>query len=283
MAVTAVFTLTGTFSPAIVTSVSATNGIYSNANGDSVLITIAFFEAVTVSGTPQLALTTGNSGGDGTANYTSGSGSAALTFTYTVRPRDDTGNTGVLSYTGTDALSGGTIRNAVGSVDVTRTLPAPGEAGSLSVSSAVVLDNAAPVFTETSAADNRITASVATETVAAFVFYNANANDRGRATDTGITYAVTGTDFAIDLNSGALSPTATLAAAATTFSIEITATDEVNNVATQYLTVDVVGAPVVTITDNILTDTANIADGDILFTFAFSEEVSGFVKDDITL
>ena len=290
VAVTSVFTLTGAFTPAIVTSVSATDGIYSNANSDSVLITIAFFEAVTVSGRPQLALTTGNSDGDGTANYTGGSDSAELTFTYSVRDGD---NIGDLAYTGPTALglNSGTIQNTVGDIPATLTLPTVGGANSLSASSAVVLDNTAPVFTETSEADNRITAPVATDTVAGVVFYNADANDRGRATDTGISYTVTGTDFAIDLNSGALSPTATLAAAATTFNIEITATDDVNNVATQYLTVDVVDVPTVTITDTIaastpasrITDTANIADGALTFTFAFDEEVSGFDTSDITV
>ena len=100
-AITAVFSISGGFSPATVTSVSAAAGTYSNANGDSVLITIAFTEAVSIFGPLQLTLTTGNSLGDGTANYTSGEGSAELTFTYTVRAGD---NTDDLAYTGPTAL-----------------------------------------------------------------------------------------------------------------------------------------------------------------------------------
>ena len=283
VAITAMFRLSGQFMPATVTSVSATDGTYSHAKGDSVLITIAFIEAVTVNttgGIPQLTLTTGNSEGDGTATYLSGSGSVELTFTYTVRAGD---NTGDLAYTGTDALSSqniGIIQTAT--LPASLILPAVSSDRSLSASSNVVLDTTPPVFTETSAADNRIRVPVAINTIATDVFYNANANDR--TADTDITYTVAaGTNaltFAIDSMSGELSPTVTLDTV-TTFSLEITATDEVNNDATQYLSVVVVGAPVVTITDNILTDTANIADGDILFTFAFSEEVSGFVKDDI--
>ena len=279
-------------SPATVKSVFATDGDGAYSTEDEVMITIVFSEAVTasVSGV-QLTLNTGNSD-DGIARYFSGSGSAELIFRYTVRTGDDTGNTGRLSYTGTDALSGGTIQ--VGSDAVTRTLPVPGETDSLSHFSAVVLDNTAPVFTETSAVGSRITAPVATETPPTVEFYNADATDRGRPTDTGITYAVTGTDrnsFAIDPNSGALSPTVTLSATATTLSIEITATDEANNVATQYLTVDVVDVPTVTITDTIaagtpdsrITDTANIADDALTFTFAFNEEVRGFDTSAITV
>ena len=97
---------------------------------------------------------------------------------------------------------------------------------------------------------------------------------------------VAGTDalsFAIDPNSGALSPTVTLATVAT-FSLEITATDEVNNVATQYLSVSVVDALVVTITNNIAAGKiANIVDGALTFTFEFKEEVTGFDESDISV
>ena len=285
-AITAVFSLSGGFNPATVTSVSATDGIYTE--GDSVLITIAFSETVTVDitgGVPQLALTTGNSGDNDTANYASGSGSTALTFTYPVIDGDDTGD---LAYSGTTALSlnSGTILNAVGNIAATLTLPAVGDANSLSDSSAVVLDNSAPVFTRASAIDNRALVPVSIDTVAASVFYNADARDRGRAADTGITYTVVGIhalSFAIDSLSGALSPTVTLATVAT-FSIEITATDEFNKAATQYLSVSVVDDPVVEITDNIAAGTiANIADGALTFTFEFKEKVTGFDESDISV
>ena len=282
-AITAVFSLSGRLT---VTSVSATDGIYTD--GDSVLITIAFSEAVAVStgSTPQLALTTGNSDGDGTATYTSGSGTAALTFTHDVIDGDDIGN---LAYSDTTALSlnSGNILNA-GGIAATLTLPAVGGANSLSDSSAVVLDNTAPVFTRASTTDNRVLVPVSANTDAASVFYNANAIDRDRRpADTGITYAVvagTGAlSFAIDSMSGALSPTVTLATVAT-FSLEITATDEVNNVATQYLSVSVVDALVVTITNNIAAGKiANIVDGALTFTFELKEEVTGFDASDISV
>src|SRR5204862_7504227 len=57
-----------------VSNVTATTANGSYTTGASISITVAFSEAVTVTGTPQLALNTG-----GTANYTSGSGGAILT------------------------------------------------------------------------------------------------------------------------------------------------------------------------------------------------------------
>ena len=53
--------------------------------------------AVTVTGTPQLALNSG-----GTASYSSGSGTGALTFTYTVAAGQ---NSAHLDYTSSSALA----------------------------------------------------------------------------------------------------------------------------------------------------------------------------------
>ena len=140
---------------AVVVEASAEDGIY-NA-GDSVLITLAFSEVVTVTGTPQLALATGNAG-NGIASYTSGSGTTSLTFTYRVRAGD---NIDDLAYTGSGALTGGTIRGATA---VNLTLPTPGLASSLSGSSNVVLDAtadttapAAPTFDAVGASGTSVT------------------------------------------------------------------------------------------------------------------------------
>ena len=162
VAATATFSLTGSV-PVI--AVSAPNGFY--MAGERVLITVTFSETVTVSGMPQLALTTGNSDGTGTADYDGGSGTAALTFAYSVRDGDNIGafrgdgsdvayttEFGAapfvagrylddLAYTATAALvlNSGTIRATI-AADLT--LPAPGADNSLSHSSDVVLDTIAP-------------------------------------------------------------------------------------------------------------------------------------------
>ena len=53
--------------------------------GNTVILTVNLSGAVTVTGTPTLALNDG-----GTATYTGGSGTNALTFSYTVGPNDST-------------------------------------------------------------------------------------------------------------------------------------------------------------------------------------------------
>ena len=101
--------------PAVTAVSSPASGAY--AAGTTIPITITFSEAVTVTGTPQLAL---NTGSGAAANYTSGSGSPTLTFIYTVAAGQTTSD---LDYTSITALglNSGTITNAArrcGDVDV---------------------------------------------------------------------------------------------------------------------------------------------------------------------
>jgi hypothetical protein len=87
---------------------------------------------VVTGGTPKLAL---NSGGSAEATYFSGSGTATLTFNYTVGSGQ---NSSDLDYISTNALTlnGGTIRDSVGN-DAVLTLPSPGAAGSLGYNKAI--------------------------------------------------------------------------------------------------------------------------------------------------
>ena len=68
-----------------VTSDAGTDDTYQT--GDAIEITATFAEAMTVTGTPQIALTIGTTTRQ--AAYTSGSGTADLVFTYTVAAGDD--------------------------------------------------------------------------------------------------------------------------------------------------------------------------------------------------
>ena len=99
-----------TFSPTIssVTSTSS-NGMYNI--GDEINISITFSEVVNVVGSPQLTLETGTS--DAVVNYSSGSGGAVLTFTYTVAEGHLSSD---LDYIGTSALAlnNGTIKDLSG-------------------------------------------------------------------------------------------------------------------------------------------------------------------------
>ncbi len=119
-----------------VTSAKA-NGTY--GIGVTIEISVTFSHSVTVTGTPQLTLETG--GVDRTINYTGGTGTDTLTFTYTAQAGDVAGD---LDYTGTNALTlnGGTIKR--GTTDAALTLPAPGAAGSLGANKALVIDTGAP-------------------------------------------------------------------------------------------------------------------------------------------
>lgn len=122
-------------------SSSTANGSYKATSAIS--IQVNFNEAVTVTGTPQLTLETGTT--DRTVNYASGSGTTALTFTYTVQAGDISAD---LDYVATNslALNSGTIRDAAAN-DATLTLASPGVANSLGANKAIVIDTAAPTVT----------------------------------------------------------------------------------------------------------------------------------------
>jgi gliding motility-associated-like protein len=129
----------------VISVVSSTlaNGAYTV--GQSITITISFTSAVTVTGTPTLALNTG-----ATASYTGGSGSATLSFNYTVGAGE---NIADLDYTGVSALSGGTITNSVGT-DALLTLPSPGAANSLGASKNIKIDTQTPSLTSVTILSN---------------------------------------------------------------------------------------------------------------------------------
>ena len=134
-----------TFSPTIsaVTSTSS-NGTYNI--GDEINISITFSEVVNVVGSPQLTLETGTS--DAVVNYSSGSGGAVLTFTYTVAEGHVSSD---LDYIGTSALAlnNGTIKDLSGNSAVL-TLSSPGSSGSLGANAAIIIDGVVPVVSSVS-------------------------------------------------------------------------------------------------------------------------------------
>jgi hypothetical protein len=119
-----------------VTSPTA-NGTY--GIGAVINVTVQFTKAVTVTGTPQLALNSG-----GTASYTSGSGTTTLTFTYSVAAGNSTGDLDEASA-GALTLNGGSIQAAGQSA--TLTLPTPGTSGSLGANKSIVIDTSAATVT----------------------------------------------------------------------------------------------------------------------------------------
>lgn len=112
-AVTRPITVSTSSSAATVSSVAFTSdseSVYARLNaGDTVTTTVTFSEAVTVTGTPQLALLMGLAPVQ--ASYVSGSGGTALTFTYTILAGQTDGNgLGVVANSLT--LNGGSIKDS---------------------------------------------------------------------------------------------------------------------------------------------------------------------------
>jgi cyclophilin family peptidyl-prolyl cis-trans isomerase len=124
--------------PPAVTAVSSTQAAGAYAAGTTVPITVTFGEAVNVTGTPQLTLNDG-----AVANYTSGNGTASLSFSYVVTAGENTAN---LDYASTDALAlnGGSIQDAAGNTAVL-TLPATGTDGL--ATQQIVIDTTPPAVT----------------------------------------------------------------------------------------------------------------------------------------
>ncbi|MDM8566893.1 fibronectin type III domain-containing protein [Candidatus Halobeggiatoa sp. HSG11] len=121
------------------------NGTY--MSGNTINITIQFDKIVNVTGTPQLTLETGTI--DAVVDYSSGSGTDTLTFTYTVASGDISSD---LDYANTTALSlnSGTIQDGATN-DAVLTLPTPGTAGSLGVNKAIIVDSIAATIIDITA------------------------------------------------------------------------------------------------------------------------------------
>ena len=136
-----------TAAPRVISVTASTpDGTYKS--GATILVQVVFSEPVTVVGTPRLTLATG-SPVTTRVNYTSGSPSSTLLFTYTVGSNNATPD---LEYASTGSLtlgdggdeggSASTIKDAVGNAAIL-TLPVPGAAGSLSANKDIRIDNSA--------------------------------------------------------------------------------------------------------------------------------------------
>ena len=131
------FNLTNTGTTATVTNVTSSTANGSYTVGANINVSVTFSKAVNVTGTPLLSLNSG-----GTASYVSGSGTATLSFLYTVAAGQ---NSSHLDATSTSALTlnGGTIIDGSGTA-ANLTLPTPGAAGSLGANTNIVIDTTAP-------------------------------------------------------------------------------------------------------------------------------------------
>ncbi len=137
----------------IVSNVTSANADATYRLGETIAINVVFSEPVTVSGTPQLQLETGDV--DRYASYYDGSGTQTLTFNYTIQAGDISFD---LDYYTTNALSG-TITDAAGNPAVL-TLPEPNTSGSLRFNKNLVVDGLIPAFTIQYYANEGLTTSL---------------------------------------------------------------------------------------------------------------------------
>ena len=261
-----------------VTNITSTTANGSYKAGVTIPITVTFSLPVNVTGTPALLLNTGRA-----ATYASGSGTATLTFNYTVQAGDTSADLDYLSSSALTLNSGTINRNSTPSVTATLTLPAPGASGSLGANKNLVIDTTAPAApsvpdlaavddTGTSNTDNitnlttGLTFSGTAEANSTVTLYD-GATSKGTAT-------ATGGNWSLDIS-----------LAAGVHSLTATATDAAGNVSAASgalsVTVDTTG-PTVTIVQ-----AAGQADpttaSPINFTATFNEAVNGFTTGDVTL
>tara|TARA_Y100000768_G_scaffold338333_1_gene280983 strand:+ start:1632 stop:7229 length:5598 start_codon:yes stop_codon:yes gene_type:complete len=120
---------------------SKEDGIYKTV-GEIIPITVKFNQLVNVTGTPQLTLETDTT--DAIVDYSSGSGTAMLTFNYVIAEGHTNYN---LDYVSTSALAlnSGAINDASGNIAIL-TLSSPGSSGSLGANKAIIIDPNPPTF-----------------------------------------------------------------------------------------------------------------------------------------
>ncbi len=231
-----------------VSSVTASTADGTYKIGDPIDIEVVFSEAVNVvtsSGTPSLTLETGTS--DGTADYSSGTGTDTIVFQYTPL---NTHTSTDLDYVATTslALNSGTIKDLAGNA-ATLTLAAPGASGSLGASKAIVIDGVLPTIS------------------------SAAANGGTKTLTLTMSEAVTGTpaagDFAV-VASGASNTVTAVSVSGT--SVTLTLTDVIMNDATVTVGYKSTGA-----------DSTKLADGAGNFVADTSSNVTATITNDTTL
>ncbi|MBH3339813.1 DUF4347 domain-containing protein [Pseudomonas mendocina] len=262
-------------------SSSTANGTYKI--GDTITITTTFDQVVTVDtsgGIPALLLETGAV--DRNATYFSGSGSNTLTFIYTVQAGDLSAD---LDYQSTAALSlnGSSIRG-LSANDAVLTLPSLGAAGSLGANKALVVDGVRPAAVNIILSDTSL--RIGETTTLTIVF-----NEAVQGLDLADFTTPNGSLSGLSSNDGGLTWTATF-----TPSTNITdpsniislnnagVMDSAGNIGTGItnsgnFAIDTL-RPTATI---VVADTALRAGQSTTVTITFSEAVSGFAIDDLTV
>ncbi|MFH1419875.1 MAG: Ig-like domain-containing protein, partial [Planctomycetota bacterium] len=243
-----------------VTSVTYPVGDGTLKAGESVVLTVNFSEAVTVTGTPTLSLDSG-----GTASYTGGSGTSALTFSYTVGASQNSADLAVTAFN----LAGATVRDAATN-DANTVGAVVNPAGTLVIDTTAPTAPSIALASDTGAAGDYITSNNAVNVngLEAGATWEYSLNSGGSwTTGTGSTFNMTSdTTYATDV-------------------IRVRQTDGAGNTSAvgsnaQQWKEDSTAPTVASIT-GISTRTGN--DGTATFTVTFSESVSNVTTDDFQL
>jgi len=213
-----------------VTTVTSTKADGTYGIGEEIIITITFAEPVTVTGVPQLDLETGPV--DRTINYSSGTGTTTLSFTYTTQSGDESAD---LDYKSTSSLSlnGGTIKDAAGN-NATLTLATPGAANSLSANKTIVIQAFPSV--SLSVGSSSIIENGGTSTITVTLSEISSQNVTVALTYSGT--ATNGTDYNATASTSIIVPAGSISANAAT---GITATQDVITEGNETIIIDITG------------------------------------------
>ncbi|MGE7417613.1 hypothetical protein ACQKLZ_25100, partial [Methylobacterium tarhaniae] len=211
-------------------------------------------------------------------DYTSGSGTNSLTFTYTVQAGDTSADLDVLATTAL-ALNGGTITDAAGNA-AALTLAAPGTAGSLGAAKAIVIDTTADSGNDAAvtvdAADGLVTAGQA-----AAVAFQVSGLDPDATAQLRFSDGTRSTSVAVSRNGSGTADLSALTGAVTT---TLVISDQVGNTATvngPALTREAAPQPVKPTVDGATVDTSTstAADGSLVDTVSIAAPDATRVED----
>ena len=235
----------------LLTNVNSSLADGSYKAGQLVPINVTFSMPVNVTGTPTLTLGTTPSR---TASYASGTGTATLTFNYTVLAGDTSAD---LDYASTAALAlaGGTIKSAADGTNASLTLPSPGTSGSLGSNDSIVIDTTNPTVTLTAPA----TASSGNDTTPTLSGAAGSATGDSTTVTVKIYNGATLVQTLTPTRAGAAWTTTAAALAQGTYTATATQTDAAGNTGTSTtntFTIDT-AAPAVTLTNPVTASHTN--------------------------
>ncbi|MCB1177750.1 MAG: Ig-like domain-containing protein [Leptospiraceae bacterium] len=230
--------------------------------GESIEIEIVFSESVIVSGVPTLTLETGTN--DAIINYTSGSGSNILVFTYIVSNPQVSSD---LDYVDSNSLSlnGGSILDEAGNSAVI-TLPTPGSGSSLADYKSIIIDSTFPELNFSSSTFS-VSESVGTSNLTVNLNFPIGANTTLDYAVTGGTATGSGTDYT--LNSGSI----TIPAGSTSATIPFSVTNDVIDETDETFIVTL-SNPTNSVLGSTLSQTVTILDDDVTPTISFDSTSS---------